>query len=60
MELNFGFSVTESGVGGIEVVVPIASSGVGGLVGRRERMCDVPREEELGKTYYEAVSRTNV
>jgi hypothetical protein len=33
-----GFSVTESGVGGSFEVVPIAISGVGGSVGRRERM----------------------
>lgn len=35
---NWGFSWKVSGVGGMVVVVPIASSGVGGEVGRRERM----------------------
>jgi hypothetical protein len=32
-----GFSVKESGVGGIAVVVPIANSGVGGSEGRSVR-----------------------
>lgn len=34
-----GFSVKLAGVGGIAVVVPSASSGVGGSVGRSERTC---------------------
>ena len=51
MERNRGFSVSESGVGGIAVVVPIARSAVGGSVGRRDRMCAEPREPFSGKTY---------
>jgi hypothetical protein len=34
-----GVSVTEEGVGGRVVVVPRERRGVGGEVGRRERMC---------------------
>ncbi len=57
MPKNFGFSVRESGVGGILVVVPIAREGVGGWVGRRVRICDWGLVGE-GKTYYsEFVSR---
>lgn len=36
--MKWGFSVRESGVGGIVGVVPIARSGLGGVVGRRVRM----------------------
>lgn len=38
MRRKVGFSVRESGVGGMRVVVPIAREGVGGVVGRRVRM----------------------
>lgn len=51
MERNFGFSVRESGVGGILVVVPIARLSVGGSVGRRVRICD-GAEEGDGKIYF--------
>lgn len=44
------FSLKDSGVGGSFVVVPMASSGVGGEVGRRVSRC--PASERLsGKTY---------
>jgi len=43
------FSLKESGVGGSFVVVPMASSGVGGEVGRRESRCPA-RERLSGKT----------
>ena len=36
---NCGFVVTEVGVGGIDVVVPIAKEALAGDVGRRERVC---------------------
>lgn len=39
MGRNWGFGVNVVGVGGIEVVVPIARGKVGGFVGRRVRMC---------------------
>jgi hypothetical protein len=48
---NFGFSESESGVGGIAVVVPIASSGVGGSEGSRERICEELEDPIAGKTY---------
>lgn len=35
---KFGFSVKDWGVGGRAVVVPMEREGVGGSVGRRERM----------------------
>ena len=38
IERKLWFSVSESVVGGSFVVVPMASSGFGGDVGRRERM----------------------
>lgn len=34
---NLGFSLSESGVGGSLVVVPMASAGLGGVVDTRER-----------------------
>jgi hypothetical protein len=37
MVRKWGFSAKEVGVGGRAFVMPIASSGVGGVVGRRER-----------------------
>jgi len=37
---NSGFSFRDSGVGGLEVDVPIARDGVGGVFGRKERMYD--------------------
>jgi len=40
MRMKCGFSITEVGVGGRAVVVPIAREGVGGWVGRRVRMCE--------------------
>jgi hypothetical protein len=46
---NFGFSDSESGVGGMEVVMPTARSGVGGSEGRRERM--YVEDPVSGKTY---------
>jgi hypothetical protein len=49
---NLEFSVRESGVGGSAVVVPIASSAVGGSVGMRDRRCD----RDAGKTYYGQLS----
>lgn len=48
--MKCGFSVTEEGVGGRAVVVPMAREGVGGWVGRRVRMWEDGVEE--GKTYY--------
>lgn len=38
MGRNFGFSVKDAGVGGSFVVDPMARDGVGGSVGRKERM----------------------
>lgn len=35
-----GFSLNDSGVGGLAVEVPIARDGVGGVVGRKERRYD--------------------
>lgn len=55
MERNRGFSVNVSGVGGIAVVVPMASSAAGGSVGRRERMCEEPSERFSGNTYWNCV-----
>jgi hypothetical protein len=52
MERNMGFSVRESGVGGILVVVPIERLSVGGLVERKVRMCEGVVLFCLGKTYY--------
>jgi hypothetical protein len=49
-----GFSVRESGVGGILVVVPRKRLGEGGEVGRRVRRCVVEGEEGCGKTYCRA------
>lgn len=48
--MNCGFSVRESGVGGMAAVVPRARRGLGGVVGRRERMC-VEGEEGEGWIY---------
>jgi len=48
---NFGFSDSESGVGGMTVVVPMANSGVGGSEGSRERMCEELEGPVAGKTY---------
>jgi hypothetical protein len=48
---NFGFSDSESGVGGMAIVVPMARSGVGGSEGRRERMFDELEDPVAGKTY---------
>lgn len=46
------FSLKESGVGGSFVVVPMASSGVGGELDRRESRCPVKeRLSDFGKTY---------
>jgi hypothetical protein len=39
MPRNWWFSVNVSGVGGIDVAVPIARDAVGGSVGSRERIC---------------------
>jgi hypothetical protein len=47
-----GFSVRESGVGGIFVVVPTESLWEGGSVGRRVRICEVVGDDGLGKTYW--------
>ena len=47
MSRNFGFSVRESGVGGILVVAPIAREAFTGSSGSRERMLLLP----LGWTY---------
>lgn len=41
----------EDGVGGREVVVPMARSRVGGSVGRRERICVDAIDCLSGKTY---------
>jgi hypothetical protein len=49
MERKFGFSVNESGVGGILVVVPMARFVDGGDFGRRERICVFG--EVVGWTY---------
>jgi len=46
---KLGFPVKEEGVGGMAVVVPIARAGLGGLVGRRERMLMLLFSE--GKVY---------
>lgn len=54
--MKCGFSVTEVGVGGRAVVVPIARDGVGGWVGRRVRMWEDGVVGE-GKTYCCVVSR---
>ena len=48
---KWGFSLRESGVGGILVVVPIERRGEGGEVGRRERMCALGAVG-LGWMYY--------
>lgn len=40
MERKEGVSITDDGVGGRDVVVPRERRGVGGVVGRRERMWD--------------------
>ena len=53
MARNLGFSEKESGVGGIEVVVPRARSEEGGSEGRRDRMCEEPMERLSGKTYWQ-------
>lgn len=52
MRIKCGFSVTEEGVGGRAVVVPMARDCVGGSVGRNERMC-AWGDVGAGKTYYE-------
>lgn len=46
-----GFSVRESAVGGMEVVKPTASWGLGGSVGRRESIWPFLRERLSGKMY---------
>lgn len=50
-EIKRGFSVKESGVGGIWEVVPIERAGDGGDVRRRVRMCEVAGGFGFGKTY---------
>ena len=54
--MKCGFSITEVGVGGRAVVVPIAREGVGGWVGRRVRLCEDAVVGE-GKTYCCVVRR---
>jgi hypothetical protein len=56
MPRNCGFSVKLFGVGGMEVVVPSASSWVGGSVGRRERMLLLFSAGSL-KMYYVGLER---
>lgn len=56
---KFGFSVKESGVGGILVVVPIERLEDGGEVGRRERMC-VFGEVGEGWMYYVVLSTQSI
>lgn len=51
MERKRGFSVRESGVGGICVVVPRERFTEGGEVGRRESRWAVEGEDGCGKTY---------
>jgi hypothetical protein len=51
MERKRGFSVRESGVGGILLVVPIERGTEGGEVGRSVRRCAVDGEDGCGKTY---------
>lgn len=41
IDRNLVFALRESGVGGTFAVVPIATDGVGGEVGRKVRICDV-------------------
>jgi len=48
---NFGFSDSESGVGGMAVEVPIARSLIGGSDGRRERIYEGLEDPVAGKTY---------
>jgi len=48
---NSGFSFRDSGVGGFVVDVPIASEGVGGVFGRKERMYDFDVAEGLSCMY---------
>jgi hypothetical protein len=48
---NFGFSDSESGVGGMAVEVPIARSRTGGSEGRRERIYEGLEDPVAGKTY---------
>lgn len=50
MRRKVGFSVTEVGVGGMAIVVPISREGVGGLVERRVRIWEA-KGDRLGKTY---------
>lgn len=48
---NLGFSWRESGVGGIVELLPRAISGVGGSVGRSERILSPLKDFWFGKTY---------
>jgi hypothetical protein len=36
---KLGFARTEEGMGGFSVVVPMATEGLGGVLGRKDRMC---------------------
>ena len=40
MRENLGFSFSESGVGGMVLVEPMAREPLGGEVGRKDRVCD--------------------
>lgn len=51
IERKRGFSVRESGVGGILEVVPMDRDWEVGDVGRRVRMCEVDGDIGFGKTY---------
>lgn len=51
MSRKCGFSVTEAGLGGRAVLVPITRLGFGGEVGRRDRVCVVGLEG-VGRMYF--------
>jgi hypothetical protein len=53
--MNWWFPVKVCGVGGIVVVVPMASAVFGGLVSRYVRICEDP-ERGSGKTFCIVVS----
>jgi hypothetical protein len=52
MERKCGFSVKESGVGGILVVVPIERFWEGGSVDKRVRIWEFVGGDGLGKMYW--------
>lgn len=57
MERSRWFSVKDSGVGGSDVVDPMASCGFGGCVGRKERRWVLPKLPSV-KIYCDSVSKS--